>query len=596
MESNKYLNKISSLLRNNEERLDKYLRNYRLYTGSPIASLEDANTVVGYDPYAQSNIEENIIYSTISTLVSKIASQKARPFVNTINGNFKDINNAKATQQFFDVYYDEENISTKISMAFQDACIFDTGALFLNPETCKIEKVSPWRVFVNPIEAQYNSVTQVVYRCEKYPLHLIESYDGDSDRDYVTYIRYWNIKDHKFVEWIKEFRWYKESDYESEAIPFLFVHYEIPQMGNTCCSIVDRIKGIQRKVDLLLKKMSEAIDSSTAMIYMVPNNTDIKTSKFTNKTGQVVSYTPTPNMTSNPVAVLTPPIIDAQYRTLLEEFKEDAMEQIGISQLSSMGKKPSGLDSGTALSTMENIEADRFQTQVNQVVRLYSDLARLILKVFPSNSDILPNDRYRLSIKWGDIVKSKDKMSIQFSSADSLSKDPETKYKLLKEMCADGFIPASRISGLMQMPDLELGYSFAANDINAINTVINNAIENEDYNIPSYISIESLKPEITNTCRMLSAANSKENKKFIERLEKLYQAALQKQTEIGEAQREDEASETLDNEANDLDYKSMQMDMQNEQLTSLAEDLQNGVITQEEAQAQVDSLGQLSLF
>lgn len=591
MESNnKYINKIKSLLRNNDERLDKYLRNYRLYTGSPIASLDDAYTVVGYDPYLESPVEENIIYSTISTLVSKIASQKARPFVNTINGSFKDINNAKATQQFFDVYYDKENIATKISLAFQDACIFDTGALFLNPVTYKIEKVAPWRVFINPIEAQYNSVNQVVYRCEKYPLYLIDSYDGDSERDYVTYIRYWNVKDHKYVEYIQELRWYNESEYKPDVIPFLFVHYETPEMGNSCCSIVDRIKGIQRKVDLLLIKMSEAIDSSTAMIYMIPENSDIKTSKFNNKTGQVVTYAPIPNGSGMPIEVLTPPIIDTQYRTLLEEFKKDAMEQIGVSQLSSMGKKPSGLDSGTALSTMENIEADRFQTQVNQVVRLYSDLARLILKVFPGDADILPQDETRISIKWGDIVKSNDKMSIQFSSADSLSKDPETKYKLLKEMSADGFIPPSRISGLMQMPDLELGYSFAANNINAINTVIQNAIEDENYDIPEFISLESLKLEITNVCLMLSSADNKENAKAIKRLEKLYETAVKKQVEVGNAQQTDNADETLDNASNEIDYQNIALDMQNEQLTSLAEDLQNGVITQEEAQSQLDGL------
>ena len=72
-------------------------------------------------------------------------------------------------------------------------------------------------------------------------------------------------------------------------------------------------------------------------------------------------------------------------------------------------------------------EDDRFETQLNQVIRAYVDVAKTCIRVFDADKDILPEISNRVSIKWSDIVKESDNMSIQYSGADSLSKDPSTK-------------------------------------------------------------------------------------------------------------------------------------------------------------------------
>jgi hypothetical protein len=238
-------------------------------------------------------------------------------------------------------------------------------------------------------------------------------------------------------------------------------------------------------------------------------------------------------MTSSPVTVATPAFIDNQYMTLIEQLKQTAYELVGISQLSAMSTKPTGLNSGVALSTMENIESDRFETQLNQVIRAYVDVAKTCLEIFPPEETILPEDNHRLSIKWSDILEEADRMVIQFSAADSLSKDPSTKLEQLQMLAQTGIIPTSRIAQFMELPDIQSGYSLSNNAINAVLTCINDCIEKNIFTVPDYIPFQMLKEEIINTQLSLKAAANEhnDNRKDIDKLTKLYEEVEIKESE-----------------------------------------------------------------
>ena len=116
----------------------KCLRNMRLFTYSSTTTLDISESeVVGYfhrgtfstSDDATSAIQENIIASCIETLCSKIASQKVRPFFNTVNGTFKEMQIAKQAQIFFDMLYEENNVNEIITDAFRNACVFDKGII-----------------------------------------------------------------------------------------------------------------------------------------------------------------------------------------------------------------------------------------------------------------------------------------------------------------------------------------------------------------------------------------------------------------------------------------------------------------------------------
>ena len=536
---------VSSLKVFGSKKRGKYYRNYRRYNYTPFADLENVSdpSVVGY--YEQpAEIEEdttqtpqiNIIKSCIDTLTSKIAQSKVRPFFNTQNGTFKDIQTVKQAQAFFDLYYDLQNVNKKVSEAFRDSAIFEKGCIYIDEVTKEIVKALPWQVYVRPAEVTYGKITRVYYERKDYPTTLLENKLVTKAKcenvDYVSYGIYYDTFNHIKAILINN-QVVDTIPYAPNKVPFIFLHYCSPIVGDTSQSVVDMLNSIQLEIDNLMMKIKDASQLNPALTFCVPKGSSVKTSQLNNRVGQILEYNATPNMTGSPVTVATPAFIDGQYMQLVEELKQSAYELVGISQLSAMSTKPTGLNSGVALSTMENIESDRFETQLNQVIRAYVDIAKTCIEVFPEEDTILPEDNQRLSIKWKDIVEESNKMVVQFSAADSLSKDPSTKLQQLQMLAQTGIIPQTRIAQFMELPDIQSGYSLSNNAINAVLTCISDCIEKDNFNVPDYIPFLMLKEEIINTQLSLKAAASEENdnQKDIAKLTKLYEAVESKEAD-----------------------------------------------------------------
>lgn len=530
---------VSELKTYQSKKLAKYRRNFRRYNFTPYATIENiknpsevgwyqANPEIVHEEDLLQYPEMNVIKSTIDALTSKIAESKVRPFFNCINGSFKDILIVKQAQQFFDQLYDWQDVNKKVSETFRDCGIFDTGCIYIDEENINISRALPWQVFYRPAEKTYDKLTRIYYERKHFPVSLLPERITSKlknklrEYEYITYGIYYDIFYHKKCVYIPELDYFEEKLYEASVLPFVFLFYNSPIMGDSSESIVDMLNSIQLEVDQLMARISDASQVNPANTYFLPEGSSIKASQLNNRVGNVVSYRPSPNMTGTPVTVATPPFISEQYMNTVKELKQTAYEMVGISQLSAMSLKPTGLNSGIALQSMENIESDRFETQLNQVVRAYVDIAKICIQVFPKEADILPPDRIRRTIKWADIVEETNKLIIQYSGADSLSKDPSTKLQQLQTLATAGIIPVSRISQFLEIPDLQSGYSMSNNAINAVMTIIENCLEKDVFDVPEYIPFGMLKEEIINTQLSLASANFEGNQKDIEKLNELF--------------------------------------------------------------------------
>ena len=526
----------------------KCLRNYRLYTYSSTVTLDlsDSETVGFYqrgtfdiEDDTTSSIQENIIGSCIETLCSKIASQKVRPFFNTVNGTFKEMQIARQAQIFFDQLYEENNVNKTVTEAFKSACIFDKGVVKIGEDG--ITTRLPWNIYVDPKEVTYRQITHIAEKLPKTPGRILKMKYGitkgvDMNLDYTVY-EYYDIMAHEKSLYVEELNEVRTKKYDPEVVPYLFIYYTDPIKGNTSQSVVDQLYGIQMQIDELLAVIKDSIQMNPGMTLLVPRSSNIKTNMLSNRTGQIVQYDPIPGQSANPVTYATNDIISAQFIQLLDKLKNDAYELVGISQLSATSQKPEGLNSGVALSTMEDIESDRFETQLNNVIRLYVDIAKACLDVFPPEQNILPDDINRANITWADIIQARNNMKIQFSAAQSLSKDPSEKLKQLTALVTAGVIPQSHIATLMELPDLQSGYSIANNAFDAVYTFIDNVIKfgvpNE---IPEYLPTEKgglLETEITNTILSLAVkpdANAREINLLKELMMKIQEVQLNSQT------------------------------------------------------------------
>lgn len=535
LKKDKILNNISQLKSFSDSRNYKYRRNFRWYNATKTASLESIKNpmVLGYINGLEQGEEEdttpnpqlNIIASCIDTLHAKIAESKVRPFFTTINGTFKDIQTVKQTQHFFDIMFDEQGVNKTVSDAFRDACIFDTGVIYIDEETATVKRALPFQVYVSPSEANYKNITKCYYEQKDFPVTCLPekvlTKFKNKNLDFVDFGIYYDTFN-KTKAYTANGSFVLAEEWDKQAIPFIFLYYKNPILGNVSISVVDMLISIQQEINILMAKIKDASQINPANTFFVPDGSSIKAQQLNNRVGNVITYKPQASG-GVPVITSTPAFIDGQYMSLLDSLIQKAYDIVGVSQLSATSRKPTGLNSGIAIATAEDIEADRFETQLNQVIRAYVDIAKTCIKIFDKDAEVLPSSKYRCSIKWSDVLREADNMNIQFSGADNLSKDPSTKLQQLQQLATAGVIPAARISQLMQIPDLEMGYSLANNAIEAVMEVIKNCVENDDFDIPAYVPFELLKEEIINTLLSLTSANKEKNQEDINKLCKLYE-------------------------------------------------------------------------
>ena len=539
MTRNEVLNAISELKSKRGGFKQKAERNIRIYEDTLNISLDDVNyeNVVGF--YKQGSqydttidMSLNVIKSCIDTLVSKIASTKVRPHFNTVNGSFKDVRVARQAQMYFDQIFDIKNINKQVTECFRNACIFDTGIIYIDPFSKTIRNILPWQVYFRPAEKTYGNLTRIYYERKQYPTTLLPDYKGSED--YIGYGVYFDTVNHVWAEMYSTGE-VKVHKYEAGVLPFVFINYTPPIVGSSSTSIVDMLIAIQIEINQLANTVKDASQLSPANTILVPQGTNINVRKMNNGIGNVIGYSLSGNVPASPITVATPSFIDPQYMKTIEELKETAYEMVGISQLSATSQKPQGLNSGIALQTIENIESDRFETQLNSVIRAYTDITKICMQVFNPEEDILPGDQFRSSITWKDICDENDNMKIQYSSMDAISKDPSTKLQILQSMAQMGIIPANTISQYLEMPDIDKSYSRQNNNWNAVQTVIERCIDGGIYEVPAFVPIDFLEMEIINTQLSLFAANPDDNIDDINKLTKLFEICLKTQSKFAQA-------------------------------------------------------------
>lgn len=511
----RYLNDITIDL-NYFTEWNESLWNYRYY------NLQDSDL-------AQSP-KINVIKSVIDTLVSKLANQKVRPYLNPVNGLFSTRKIVKQAQQYFDIIYDKEHTQEKVSKAYRNACIFGIGYLFYNPFTKTIDVPGTWQVGICNTEKGYGKPTKLLIEDRNFPITQLGNY-GIKEKytsEYVNFKLFFDTIEHKMYVLINGKK-VKEEKYEADCIPVVEVYNTVPIFGTRTVSIVDELDGIQTNIDLINQKISTAAQLTPGNVTYVQAGSNLNASDISNRTGMAYTVKMGPGQNQLPVVNVTPAPFDPMWQSLLDSYVKQAYEIVGVSQLSAQSQKPAGLDSGVALQTLSDIESDRFMVQLQGYTNAFVDLANLIIEVNEDGS-ILPKSVDTAEYSWEDIRKQKDLFKVQFSAMSILSKDPQTKLKQIMQLTQIGLITTDKLATYLDSPDLEDVYRGASAIKDAIDATISNAIEKDEYEIPDYISYQSLLTELITTENKLFASGDKE---ALGKVSKLKEKLLETMNEEG---------------------------------------------------------------
>lgn len=471
----------------------------------------------------------NVIKSVIDSLASKLEHEKVRPYFNPVNGLYSTRKIVKQAQQYFDIIFDKEHVNEKINKAYRNACIFGIGYVLFNPFTKTIDVPGTWQVGIANTEAGYGKPTKLLVEYKNMPTTQLTNYGikGNYVSEYVNFKLLFDVIEHKMLAYVNDVKALDKS-YKAEIIPIVPVYHTKPVFGTRTVSVVDELDGIQTNIDLINQKISTAAQLTPGNVTYVSAGSSLTKEDISNRTGMAYTVKMGPGMNQLPVVNVTPAPMDPSWQNLLDSYVKQAYEIIGISQLSAQSQKPSGLDSGAALSTMEDIEADRFQTQVDNYVHAFVDLASLIMEI--NEGDILPKSVDTADYSWEDIRKQKDLFKIQFSAASALSKDPATKIQQIMQLTQVGLITTDKVALYLDSPDLEDVYRGASAIQDAIDATINNAIEKDVYDIPDYVGYQQLLTQIIIEENKLYSSN---DTKAIEKVEKLKSKLLDIMNEEG---------------------------------------------------------------
>ena len=505
-------------------RADVDLRNYdyQYYYNTPLSLLQDGDLL-----RAPST---NVIKSVIDSLVSKLSNNKVRPFFAPVDGTFKTKKVIRQAQQFFDIYYDKINLNNIISETFKDACIFDIGYILINPFTYEVERVPSYCIEELNVNGE-NKVALIKWIHQ--PSLALDKYGVSTSRQYVNIEML--IKENEAILYVDE---KKVKTITTSGYPIVNVYYNEPINNGKTVSIVDELEGIQTQIDLINAKIAATSQLTPANLVFIDEQSGLKASDVNNKDCQIYPVGIQPGNTANPVNVVTPVPFDPSWSSMLDFYINKAYDMIGISQLSAQSRKPSGLDSGVALQTMEDIESDRFEVQVNHFINAYIDVTRKLIEIIPEDVEILPADKYQSTMTWDTLKEQNNLYKVQYSAATALSKDPAERAKQIIQMSQIGLINPSKAAELMDMPDLTDVYTDAESAEMAVAAVINNAVEYDLYDVPDYVSLTSLAREITLEQNQLfiSMSAGKDNSEVAEslrRINKLDAIVADKMVQLG---------------------------------------------------------------
>lgn len=514
---------ISTLDNVIESRLDKYEHNLRRYLNRADIDLRNYNEYsMGWFSLSSTFTERadldntpcfNVIKSVIDSLVSKLANNKTRPFFAPVNGSYKTRQVVKQVQQYFDIIFDRLNIHDIISDAFRNACIFDIGYVFLDPFTFEISCLPTWCVATLNSEAAYSKPTKALIEFKNTPSMLLNKYDIPLKSKYCNFEMYIDTIEKEAVLFVNE-KEVKKTKLQDSILPIIPVYFNKPVYGNKTVSVCDELEDIQTHIDILSAKMSAAEQlSPIGATFIYNGGLNLHASDLNNGSGNIYEIDVPPGMSSMPVTKQNDPLYDPQWQNALERYKQAAYDMIGISQLSAQSKKPSGLDSGAALQTMEDIESDRFETQVTHFVNAYVDTAKTMLRLLPEDTDVLPATSFNSSYTWKDVKEQEALFKIQFSAATALSKDPAERIKEVQQLMQTGLIETAKAAQYLDLPDLSDAYAGASAVSNAIDCCINGAIEQENYEIPNYINYQQLSSRIALVENQLYSSITGEDRK-----------------------------------------------------------------------------------
>lgn len=523
---------VHCLLDLDRRRRDDLIYHMALY-GDELAK----QSIRGYDRFRQGDrLTFNLVKSVIDTAQAEIAQLSPKPTFLTQRGNWSLRKKAQAMELMVEGEYDRAHVYELGPEGFLNAAKEGSGYLKAGSVGGRvlIDPMFPGEVLVDPVEAQYGA-PRTLYHIRPVPRDALldeftfgaddeppegvnpkaekairdaAEFDGrrwfpwlpsahDSQLEQVLHIEAWRLPRPGTDEGGWHVRgveggWLQWRKWTRETFPIEGYTWQKEAGSFHGSGIVKELRPMQRELNYTLIKIQDCIHIGSTFRYLVEGNSKVNVEKIGNTPGEILRFFGA--IPPQPQAVNAVPTDLLQHA---EDLIRRGFEQVGVSLMSAVARKPAGLNSGAALREHEDIESRRFIIKskayerwlgvrlAKQVVAEKQAIAERGEEPEPVRAEVRRGRNLVIRhIDWKDAELDQDQYKVRVFPASALPSQPSGRTATVEQWFAAGWLTREQALQLLDFPDLEefLSLELASHEI--VLDAIERMIEDNQFTPP----------------------------------------------------------------------------------------------------------------
>lgn len=529
------------------------------YAGSNVSKMDRTKTLPDDRPTF------NLVSSCVDTLVSRLSQDEPAPKFLTDGADYKQRHLAQQLNQFILGEFYQTRAYEKSTKMLRDALVMGCGALKVyegDDHKVAIDRVMITDLFVDDNDC-VNGEPQQLYQLklmdrdklismypkkegmleetpQSYPDNSPDS--GRTTADQIMVVEGWKLPSGPDADapgyypgrhtiatvngTVLDEPWMKPK------FPFVFMHYADPFLGYWGQGIATRLFGTQLTLNRILYTIARAITLVGVPRVFVEQNSKVVKAHNNNELGVIITYTGV--KPSYEVAPCNAPEMYEERDKLIAY----GFQQEGVSSMQATGQKATGLNSGEAIRTAEDMYNDRFALTAKKRDGIFKDLAYLvtdqameIAKRDGHYQTVYPNKDGTKEIDLPAMKFLKDPFVIQCFTESALPRTPAGRIEKVTEQVQAGMLTLKEGRRLMRFPDLEQNEKLDNASEERIFKILDGIVEDGKYTPPDpFLDLQLATTLTVQYINLYLAANLEENKAdmlrdFFSAVQALIQAA-----------------------------------------------------------------------
>lgn len=462
----------------------------RLFSGKPLYNyLANVGTLDNSQQLPIGRPTANVCYANIDTLVSRITQDRPKPTFITDNSHYKERHLATTMNNFIMGEFYRMKFYEQMAFQGRDSLVLGDGFIKIFRKDNKVcsERTLSTELLTDYNDAYYGNPRSLIQmklvdRGEALALmpkesdKILKAQHGNVDNtplstetvsDQFIVSEGWRLpsgkdtKDGRHVI-VCSAGVLLNDPWDKDGFPFVKLGYNPNIVGWFSQGLCEILMPTQMEIYKMLIIASQSIELMGVPRVLIDEFSAILETAFNNNIGSIIKYKNVPPQFIN--AESNPPEIYEWIRWLIE----NAAQMSGVSQMSSGGKLPPGLESGEAqrkyLETQDTRFAafqKRYQTVATDASYLIIDTAKDIAKDTGEYLTVYPNKDGSREVDLPEAVILRDTYIIQCYEESSLPRDPAGRQAALSSMLAAEEITRQEFRRLSALPDLQQSDSLA---------------------------------------------------------------------------------------------------------------------------------------